>query len=175
MYGLITAYKPTLHLQIASIFYYLCVVTLQYVAPIILCLYVTLMYKTLGGYRWTDLYRTATASDGVADDECGLEQALSGADRLRQQLADLGQHAADDDESLLGSARLSLDRLKAVSVLTIIAPFRLRVLIDQMPRFQIFTTDVYRGLFGFATWWSCFVWFATSSLGMVYQSYFTQV
>lgn len=40
---------------------------------------------------------------------------------------------------------------------------------------QIFTTDVYRGLFGFATWWSCFVWFATSSLGMVYQSYFTKL
>nr|CAD7409353.1 unnamed protein product [Timema poppensis] len=36
----------------------------------------------------------------------------------------------------------------------------------------IFTADVMRGVFGFATWWSCFAWFASSSLGMVYQSYF---
>nr|CAD7567532.1 unnamed protein product [Timema californicum] len=37
---------------------------------------------------------------------------------------------------------------------------------------KIFTADVMRGVFGFATWWSCFAWFASSSLGMVYQSYF---
>lgn len=48
--------------QIASIFYYLCVVTLQYVAPILMCLYFALMYKTLGGYRWTDLFINATAN-----------------------------------------------------------------------------------------------------------------
>lgn len=35
-------------LQIASVFYYLCVVTLQYVAPIVLCLFLSLMFKTLG-------------------------------------------------------------------------------------------------------------------------------
>lgn len=40
-------------LQISSIFYYLCVVTLQFVAPLILCLYLTLMYKSLGGFSWT--------------------------------------------------------------------------------------------------------------------------
>lgn len=66
------------------------------------------MYKTLGGYRWTDLYQTAV----VPEDECGLEQTQSPADLLRQQLADI---VDDGDESLLGTARLSLDRLKAVS------------------------------------------------------------
>lgn len=38
--------------KISSIFYYLCVVTLQYVAPIIMCLFLAFMYKTLGGYSW---------------------------------------------------------------------------------------------------------------------------
>lgn len=46
--------------QIASIFYYLCVVTLQYVAPILMCLYFALMYKTLGGYNWSDLFANST-------------------------------------------------------------------------------------------------------------------
>ena len=38
---------------VARIFYYLCVVTLQYVAPMILVLYLALMYKTMGGGTWT--------------------------------------------------------------------------------------------------------------------------
>jgi hypothetical protein len=37
-------------LQIAIIFYYLCVVGLQFVAPVILCVGFTLMNKTLGNY-----------------------------------------------------------------------------------------------------------------------------
>lgn len=39
--------------KITSIFYYLCVVTLQYVAPIIMCMFFAFMYKTLGGFSWT--------------------------------------------------------------------------------------------------------------------------
>ena len=33
-------------------FYYLCVVTLQYVAPMVLILYLSFLYKTLGGGSW---------------------------------------------------------------------------------------------------------------------------
>ncbi|KAL6422886.1 hypothetical protein ACFW04_010425 [Cataglyphis niger] len=40
---------------------------------------------------------------------------------------------------------------------------------------QIFTTDVYRGILGLATWWSCFALFATSAMGMFYQSYFSNI
>ncbi|KAG4067776.1 hypothetical protein HA402_005548 [Bradysia odoriphaga] len=123
--------------KIASIFYYLCVVTLQYVAPIIMCMYFALMYKTLGGYKWTDLYRTAV----LPDDECS-------ATEFDSPVVD----EVMDDADILTTAKMSLKGLKSV-----------------------FTTEVYRGLFGFATWWSCFVWFAASSLGMVYQSYFSKV
>lgn len=38
---------------------------------------------------------------------------------------------------------------------------------------QIFTIDVYRGLLGLATWWTCFALFATTAMGMFYQSYFS--
>lgn len=136
--------------KVASIFYYLCVVTLQYVAPIIMCLYFALMYKTLGGYKWTDLYKTV-----VPIDECPIDAYMPDEQQPNIVNDDFASIIGDVDEaapeSLLNTAKLSLDGLKA-----------------------IFTTDVYRGLFGFATWWSCFVWFAASSLGMVYQSYFTK-
>ncbi|KAG4072500.1 hypothetical protein HA402_012647 [Bradysia odoriphaga] len=132
--NLIHPYNPST--QIASIFYYLCVVTLQYVAPIIMCMYFALMYKTLGGYKWTDLYRTVL----LPDDECSATEFPPVVDEVM------------DDADILTTAKMSLKGLKSV-----------------------FTTEVYRGLFGFATWWSCFVWFAASSLGMVYQSYFSKV
>lgn len=107
--------------KVASIFYYLCVVTLQYVAPIILCLYVALMYKTLGGYRWTDVYRST--ANAAASNECGLEPVASAVDVLREQLATSRRPVFDAftgeelplDEGLLVTARMSLDGLKAVS------------------------------------------------------------
>ncbi|XP_077297825.1 transmembrane protein 161-like emei isoform X2 [Arctopsyche grandis] len=108
--------------KIAAVFYYLCVVTLQYVAPLIMCLYFSLMYKTLGGYTWKGLFFESPGAD-----ECGLDA-----------LGDTTISTSDETND------------------------------DQ----TVFTTDVFRGLLGFATWWSCFIWFATSSMGMVYQSYF---
>lgn len=56
------------HFQISSIFYYLCVVTLQFVAPLVLCLYLTLMYKSLGGYSWTGIF-----AESVLQHECSAE------------------------------------------------------------------------------------------------------
>lgn len=38
---------------VARVFYYLCVVALQYIAPLLLCLFTTLMLKTLGEYTWS--------------------------------------------------------------------------------------------------------------------------
>lgn len=37
--------------QIASVFYYMCVVALQYVIPLVMCLFFSFMYKTLGTYK----------------------------------------------------------------------------------------------------------------------------
>jgi hypothetical protein len=39
--------------MIAGVFYYLCIVTLQYVGPLLLLLFTTLLYKVLGQYSWT--------------------------------------------------------------------------------------------------------------------------
>lgn len=42
--------------RVARVFYYLCVVALQYVVPLILLLYCTIMWKTLGDFSWADAF-----------------------------------------------------------------------------------------------------------------------
>ena len=42
--------------RVAQVFYYLCVVALQYVVPLILLLYCTIMWKTLGEFSWGDAF-----------------------------------------------------------------------------------------------------------------------
>lgn len=144
--------------KISSIFYYLCVVTLQYVAPILMCLFLALMYKTLGGFEWSAAFR---AHNATASDECSAllpeptpDEFLGiGPDQDTLSPTD-GPLTESGEPGILDAAKtlqLSWQNVK-----------------------NIFTTDVYRGIFGFATWWSCFLWFAASSLGMVYQSYFVK-
>ncbi|XP_055625643.1 transmembrane protein 161B [Toxorhynchites rutilus septentrionalis] len=132
--------------QISSIFYYLCVVTLQYVAPILMCLYLALMYKTLGDHTWAGFLKGATPLD-----ECS---------------ADLENHQTVESKSLTGEADLEGENILSTAQTIQLSLQSLKA---------VFTKDVYRGLFGFATWWSCFVWFASTSLGMVYQTYFTKL
>lgn len=129
--------------KVTSIFYYLCVVTLQYAAPIIMCLFLSFMYKTLGGYSWT-----WTSAAVVAVDECS---------------ADL------DDPTTTESPFDTSETATEASIIQVAQSFT--VSLQNLK--SVFTQDVYRGLLGFATWWSCFVWFASSSLGMFYQTYFT--
>ncbi|XP_047528576.1 transmembrane protein 161B [Vanessa atalanta] len=109
--------------KIASVFYYLCVVALQYICPIIMCLYLALMYKTLGGYSWSALF--------YKQEEMIVEEKpvvnLEGMEQFQ----------------------MAWENLK-----------------------MVFTEDVYRGVFGFATWWCCFAWFLTTALGSMYQTYF---
>ncbi|KAJ8727319.1 hypothetical protein PYW07_001438 [Mythimna separata] len=115
--------------KIASVFYYLCVVALQYICPIIMCLYMALMYKTLGGYSWTALFYESDGVCAVEDKAAGVSDSVEGEGIEQFQLA--------------------WENLK-----------------------MVFTVDVYRGVFGFATWWCCFAWFLTTSLGLGYQTYF---
>ncbi|KAH8363881.1 hypothetical protein KR084_000223, partial [Drosophila pseudotakahashii] len=127
--------------KISSIFYYLCVVTLQFAAPLILCLYLTLMYKSLGGFSWAGIFRES----GVLQHECAAGDMEPVGGVVSQ---------AEGDFNILESAQslqASFSSLK-----------------------NVFSTEVYKGFLGFATWWSYFTLFATSSLGIVYQSYFNK-
>ncbi|KAH8411130.1 hypothetical protein KR222_003849, partial [Zaprionus bogoriensis] len=130
--------RPSLPPQISSIFYYLCVVTLQFAAPLILCLYLTLMYKSLGGFSWAAIFKEAD----VLPNECAADAEVSSLPAASQEFNVLAPAQ---------SLQASIAGLK-----------------------NVFSTEVYKGFLGFATWWSCFTLFATSSLGIVYQSYFNK-
>ena len=42
--------------KVAHVFYYLCVVAIQYLAPTFLLLFLTLLLKVMGDYSWADLF-----------------------------------------------------------------------------------------------------------------------
>lgn len=93
--------------QIAAVFYYLCVVTLQYVAPLIMCLYFSLMYKTLGGYTWQGLFISQPGSD-----ECGLNPPTDDA-TIAPTSGDI------EDQTLVQSVQhfhLAMENLKSVMI-----------------------------------------------------------
>lgn len=102
------------------------------------------MYKTLGGYTWTGFLRS-----GNQTEKCGLTEELEATILPSTHNGDLIRSGFV--ETIGDEVQDSWSSLKS-----------------------IFTIEVYRGLFGFATWWSCFIWFATTSVGMLYQSYFTK-
>ncbi|XP_063906721.1 transmembrane protein 161B [Zophobas morio] len=126
--------------KIAAVFYYLCVVTLQYVIPIIMCLILSFMYKTLGEYTWSGLFR-----EPPDPNECPITPP--------SQSSSIDPFSSS--ESIAQSAaefHLALENLKSV-----------------------FSAEVFRGLLGFSTWWCCFVYFATTSVGLIYQTYFSAI
>nr|CAG4649246.1 EOG090X04CK [Scapholeberis mucronata]SVE93551.1 EOG090X04CK [Scapholeberis mucronata] len=125
--------------KVAIIYYYLCVVGLQFFAPIILCLGFTLMNKTMGGYGWFGLHH-------YNPDECTTQQ---------EPTATISNVLPSDDSSLNAAREQWLVAINS---------FR-----------QIFSYEVYRGVFGFANWWMQFLSFASIGCGLAYQSYFEDV
>ena len=58
--------------MIAGVFYYLCIVTLQYVGPLLLLLFTTLLYKVLGQYSWSG----SLISDGATLEQISSHKSL---------------------------------------------------------------------------------------------------
>merc|ERR1719283_351696 len=58
--------------RVIRVFYYLCVVTLQYTAPMILILYLSFLYKTLGGGSWEGISSSVTQE--AENSTCGIEE-----------------------------------------------------------------------------------------------------
>ncbi|XP_034940664.1 transmembrane protein 161B [Chelonus insularis] len=128
--------------KIAAVFYYLCVVTLQFVAPLLMCLFFTFMYKNLGGYSWNGDAMFLPSDECSVNEESQINLNVN-TDEVIEATEKTFTETAEDLHLALGSLK------------------------------QIFTTEVFRGVFGLATWWSCFALFATNAMGMLCQSYFS--
>ncbi|KAH9504683.1 hypothetical protein Btru_062567 [Bulinus truncatus] len=53
--------------MVARVFFYLCVVAIQYVAPILLVIFLTFLLKTLGGLSWASLFGETAVEFFTAD------------------------------------------------------------------------------------------------------------
>jgi len=131
--------------RVIRVFYYLCVVTLQYICPMIMILYLSLLYKTLGGGSWDG---STTVAEAVTE-ECSA--------------ADTPPVAAEDIsvEDIIPS-----EHVEAIKEQFSLAWSSFK---------HIFTPLVWRGLIGFSTWWCCFTWFSSAAIGIAYQTYFSKV
>jgi len=132
---------------VVRVYYYLCVVALQYLAPLVILLFAVLMLKTLGdvsalrvmGYRVVSSASAVTSPASTMVNVYGSEQSAAAPSQF--YVSDISS-AAVHFSQILTSLR------------------------------QIFVPSCFRCLLSFTTWWLCSTWFLTSSFGLIYYSYF---
>uniref|UniRef100_A0A4W6G9J2 Transmembrane protein 161B n=1 Tax=Lates calcarifer TaxID=8187 RepID=A0A4W6G9J2_LATCA len=127
--------------MVARVFYYLCVIALQYVAPLVMLLHTTLLLKTLGGHSWW----VYPEEDLPCIHEMNSD-SVTGAAPV----------AAPTPASVVETgARASVAQLS-------VALGGLRT---------VFSPLLFRGLFSFFTWWIAACLFSTSLFGLFYHQY----
>ena len=129
--------------MVARVFYYLCVVALQYVAPLITILFLVLMMKTLGGLSWVSSFGYDFT---IRNSTSNISETTSASPVSGESMA---AAAAETISNTAAQFTLALSTLR-----------------------QVFTPQCFHTLFSFLTWWICAAWFITSAFGTVYYSYF---
>lgn len=132
--------------MVARVYYYLCVVALQYLAPIIFLMYCCFILKTLGNFSFNTAFNLHLPT---------LRNVTS-MEKSNENLTKTSpSHSTDTHDNIKETVThysLALASLK-----------------------QVFTPMYFRGLFSFLCWWICTTWFCTSAFGMIYYSYFISV
>ncbi|XP_063051340.1 transmembrane protein 161B [Engraulis encrasicolus] len=131
--------------MVARVFYYLCVIALQYVAPLVMLLHTTLLLKTLGGHSWW-VYPEE-------DQPCPF-------DGINSESASV---VTTEAPSLASTTTTSSPGTTAASVAQLsVALGGLRT---------VFSPLLFRGLLSFLTWWVAACLFSTSLFGLFYHQY----
>uniref|UniRef100_A0A0B7AHD8 Transmembrane protein 161B n=1 Tax=Arion vulgaris TaxID=1028688 RepID=A0A0B7AHD8_9EUPU len=65
---------------VARVFFYLCMVAIQYVAPVLLIAFLTFLLKTLGGYSWASLFGETAVDFFTPTSKPGMKLPKLGAD-----------------------------------------------------------------------------------------------
>lgn len=155
-------------MQVARVFYYLCVIALQYVAPLVMLLHTTLLLKTLGESRCvhqlqTPLPELDTDSPSVSSNPTGghswwvyPEEDLPCTHDMNSDSVMAASIAAPTPPPVVETgARASVAQLS-------VALGGLRT---------VFSPLLFRGLFSFFTWWIAACLFSTSLFGLFYHQY----
>uniref|UniRef100_A0A3B3SDE6 Transmembrane protein 161A n=1 Tax=Paramormyrops kingsleyae TaxID=1676925 RepID=A0A3B3SDE6_9TELE len=131
--------------KVTRVFCYLTVVTLQYLAPIILVLFSTLALKSLGDFSW-----------GLLPEEPGVTPAVPPPTSAPSVAPGLGED--DDVEDMEEDIQATVVRLtEALSALR-----------------GVLTPVFYRGLFAFLTWWVAACQVISSLFGIYFHQYLMQ-
>lgn len=154
----------SLFFQVARVFYYLCVIALQYVAPLVMLLHTTLLLKTLGEPR----------SPSVDFPHFSLPSLCLLSSRSPAGGHSWWVHPVEDSpcthemnsDSLLGAAPgpspASVTEPRASVAQLSVALGGLRT---------VFSPLLFRGLFSFLAWWIAACLFSTSLFGLFYHQY----
>uniref|UniRef100_A0AAQ5X690 Transmembrane protein 161B n=1 Tax=Amphiprion ocellaris TaxID=80972 RepID=A0AAQ5X690_AMPOC len=127
--------------MVARVFYYLCVIALQYVAPLVMLLHTSLLLKTLGGHSWWVYPEEDLPCTYEMNSDSVMEAAPAAAPTLAS-VVETGPRAS------VAQLSVALGGLKTV-----------------------FTPLLFRGLFSFFTWWIAACLFSTSLFGLFYHQY----
>ncbi|KAH9413323.1 hypothetical protein DERP_007799 [Dermatophagoides pteronyssinus] len=128
---------------IARVGHYLSVASLQYLTPLLLCLFLALLTKSTGDYRWTGtLWLSTNESTLIVNDTMIVDNTNNTSHSNSTTIT-------NEDKTAEDVARLALTLLR-----------------------DVFNPIVLRGFMGFLLWWTCSCWFFTSVVGFIYNNYF---
>lgn len=137
---------------LSSIINYFNVVVIQYLLPILMCFFTCLVFKSLGAQSWVPSLSQSDqllANDSTTTSHNETVATTTPSSVLASNLT--GNQTSSNSTLLFSSfAKINLSDLK-----------------------DVFSAPVFRGIFGFATWWLHFSWFCTSTAGVAYHRYFT--
>lgn len=139
---------------VVRVYYYLCVIALQYLAPVVLLVFAAFLLKTLGDISVLRAVRLAQDSPTVVVPPPPASMPF---------VSDAGGKDAAESANESSSMETTFGDIFTSAVQFSRALTSMR---------QVFTPACFHCLISFLCWWICSAWFATSSFGLIYYSYF---
>lgn len=141
-----TTTNKEVQITIKSMYNYANIVVIQYILPILISFFVAIMLKFLGNISWIPSTMGSTLTQNLSSNNQSIP------------LDNFSSMQSHND-----SSRSSIQKLLGLVSTVNLIEFK-----------NIFSEKVFQGIFGFATWWLHFTWFSTTTMGLIYHSYFSR-
>lgn len=164
-----------IQITISSIYNYVNVVTLQYILPILMCFFMTIMFKSMGDHNWlptsvspSTINVTSPTSDGqeyysIIDNNTASKFSINNDEPSLDQVSQIvtTSNGSYDNSSSASNSTVTI-LLSALSIPNVVSLNDIK---------GIFSSDVFRGILGFSIWWLHFSWLCCSTAGLIYHTY----